>query len=232
MDLRLEGISHTYVSPSGEPRRVLDIPAWSLAPGDQVMLRGVSGSGKTTLFNICAGLMRPSSGNVYYGEQSLYALPEQVRDRFRAQHIGYIFQSHYLVSALTAQDNVMMPMMFAGKVPASKRRARAKDLLDTVGLADHAAYYPNQMSTGQRLRVGIARALANMPDVLLADEPTAALDTDAAETVMDYVQTACREANAVLVVASHDPALSARFPQVVHLKNGQLVVNEAEAETA
>ncbi|MEO0564033.1 MAG: ABC transporter ATP-binding protein [Chloroflexota bacterium] len=235
MSLRLDGIVHVYTSPTGEPHQVLDIPGWELAPGDQVLLRGVSGSGKTTLFNIMAGLLSPTHGTVSYEEQSLYALPERKRDVFRAGNIGYIFQSHYLVSSLTALDNVVMPMAFAGQTPRHTWKPQAKDLLAQLGLADRATYRPDQLSTGQRLRVGIARALANGPRVLLADEPTAALDPDAAITAMDFIQHKCEEANAILVVASHDPALTGRFETVTDLKNGHLTTehnpSQADQET-
>ncbi|MEL6269929.1 MAG: ABC transporter ATP-binding protein, partial [Chloroflexota bacterium] len=195
MQIQYDGIKHTYRSPAGEPRTVLDIPEWSLQPGEQVLLRGVSGSGKTTLFNITAGLMRPTEGKVCFGEQSLYALPEAARDKFRSRNVGYIFQNHYLVNALTALENVEMPMAFVNDMPRKKRRAIASEVLAKVGLADHIHYRPEQMSTGQRLRVGIARALANNPAVLLADEPTAALDPENAAQAMELIQESCKQNN-------------------------------------
>ncbi|GAB4527622.1 MAG: ABC transporter ATP-binding protein [Anaerolineae bacterium] len=222
MTIRFEQLTHIYKSPAAEPRKVLDIPEWRIAAGEQLLLRGVSGSGKTTLFNITAGLLRPTTGTVRFDDQSLYALPEAARDRFRARNIGYIFQTHYLLNTLTALENVVMPMAFGQAVPRGQWRARARDLLGQVGLGDHVDYRPAQMSTGQRMRVAVARALVNQPRLVLADEPTASLDEQSAQVVMALIQQTCRETNATLLVASHDPALQARFAQVVHLHAGEL----------
>lgn len=229
MSLRLEGLGHTYISPAGEARMVLDIGDFDLSGGDQLLLRGVSGSGKTTLFNILAGLMHPSQGEVHYDTQPLYALSEAARDRFRARHIGYVFQNHLLLASLTALDNVVVPMAFARSWPAREWKPRARDLLARLGMAEYAGYHPRALSTGQRLRVAIARALANAPTVLLADEPTAALDPRAAGVVMDLLQESCCEHRSILIVSSHDPALNSRFAQVVDLQAGRLVEREVAA---
>ena len=118
MKLHFYKLKHVYPGPADELRPVLDIPAWQLDDAQQVLLKGVSGSGKTTLFNIAAGLMHPTEGEVRYGDQSLYALSEAARDRFRAQNIGYVFQNHYLLPTLTAIENVIMPLAFGGEVDA------------------------------------------------------------------------------------------------------------------
>ncbi|WP_119072530.1 ABC transporter ATP-binding protein [Aggregatilinea lenta] len=228
MNVTFADLRHVYKSPAGDSRTVLDIARWEVDGGQQILLRGVSGSGKTTLFNIAAGLLAPTEGTVTYDGQKLYALAPGERDRFRARHTGYIFQTHYLLAPLTALENVVMPMAFARKYPAGQWKRDARDLLGRVGLAEYAHYRPAQMSTGQRLRVAVARALANRPDVLLADEPTAALDAGAAQTVMDLVQAICRENGASLIVASHDPALAARFPLAVDLEHGRLIAQAAE----
>lgn len=222
MNIRVEALRHTYTGKGLEPRTVLDIPSWSLQAGEQVLLRGISGSGKTTLLNIIAGLLQPTAGQVWLGEQALYTLREAQRDRFRAQQIGYIFQTHLLVPTLTALANVEMPLVFANQLPRSQRRQRAVELLDQVGLGSFTRHRPAQLSTGQRLRIAIARALANQPALLLADEPTAALDVTARDAVMDLMQQSCRAHNAILLVASHDPALNSRFDRVVDLQNGRL----------
>lgn len=220
--LRLLNLRHTYTASGLEARTVLDIPAWSLNRGGQVLLRGVSGSGKTTLFNVVAGLLRPSMGEVCLEDVALYKLSEPARDRLRAAKIGYVFQNHHLMPGFTALENVVMPMMFAGTIPAFKRNSRALELLTAVGLADYAQHRPNQLSTGQRLRVGIARALANQPVLVLADEPTAALDPASSESIMDFLQDSCRKTDASMIVASHDPALVARFPHTIDLRAGHL----------
>jgi ABC-type lipoprotein export system ATPase subunit len=222
LSLRIEALTHTFKSPSAEARTVLHIERWAVEADQQVLLRGVSGSGKTTLFNILAGLLHPTNGAVYYDGQSLYAWPEAARDRFRARHIGYVFQNHHLLASLTALENVIMPMAFARLLPAAQRRRRALELLANVGLEAFSAYYPKRLSTGQRLRVAIARALANNPRVLLADEPTAALDETAANTVMNLLQATCQANDAILLVASHDPALVDRFDMIVDLHAGAL----------
>jgi putative ABC transport system ATP-binding protein len=218
--LRVENLSHTYRG--AEARQVLTIGDWSLDAGAQVLLRGVSGSGKTTLFNVIAGLLRPTDGEVYHGDQALYRLPEEARDRFRARQVGYVFQNHHLVGSLTALENVVMPLAFARHAPRSTWHSRAHDLLVQVGLGEFVHSLPKRLSTGQRLRIAVARALANEPRLLLADEPTAALDEDAGAVVMDLLQTTCRANQAILLVASHDPALVTRFERVIDLRAGKL----------
>ena len=229
MSLVIHELHHIFRSPTGEQRPILDIPSWSLAAGSQVLLRGVSGSGKTTLFNILAGLLRPSKGTVTLNQQSLYALTESQRDPFRARQIGYVFQNHYLLSWLSALENVTMPLAYAKQVPQKHWKDRAISLLDRVGLADYADYRPAQLSAGQRLRVSIARALVNNPPLVLADEPTAALDPDTAETVIALIKTICHENNAMLVLASHDPSLSSHFGQALDLRAGKLLSQEVSA---
>lgn len=218
--LRLTDLTHTYQGAGLEVRRVLKIDQWTLAPGGHVLLRGVSGSGKTTLLNILSGILKPTTGSVELCGQRLFDLSEAVRDRFRAQHIGYIYQAHYLL-AMSALDNVEMPLAFMGQPPAVRRR-RAAECLERVGLGDVQHHRPDQLSTGQRLRVTIARALVARPAVLLADEPTAALDPDSAEQAMNLIQSVCREVGALLICASHDPALSDRFPLQYQFQRGEL----------
>jgi ABC-type lipoprotein export system ATPase subunit len=222
MKIKIEQLRHAYAGPEVEERTVLAIDAWSLEPGEQVLLRGISGSGKTTLLNILAGLLRPTSGSVWVGEQQLYALSEAGRDRLRAQSVGYIFQTHLLVPNLTAVENVEMPLAFTGNHSARARRLLACDLLTALGLEPFARRRPAQLSAGQRLRVAVARALVNQPKLLLADEPTAALDSEAATVVMELIQSRCQESGAILLVASHDPLLDCRFEKVCDLRAGQL----------
>lgn len=226
MDVVLQQLRYTYAAPGLEARTVLMIDDWQAASGAQILLRGISGSGKTTLLNILAGLLPPTTGLVRCGGQSLYALPEDERDRLRATTIGYIFQMHHLAPTLSALENVEMPLVFGRKLNAGARRARAYELLDSVGLRDFHRHRPLQLSTGQRLRVAVARALAAQPALVLADEPTAALDAESSHAVMDLLQESCRRTGATLIVASHDPALATRFDRVVDLRNGAL--HEAE----
>ncbi|QPC81264.1 ABC transporter ATP-binding protein [Phototrophicus methaneseepsis] len=228
--LRLDKLKHIYNNTSQTPRQILDIPEWELEPGQQVLLRGVSGSGKTSLFNIIAGLMQPTAGRIWFEGTDLYKLGEAQRDHFRAQHIGYVFQNHYLLPTLTTLENVIMPMMFARALPAQVRKERATVMLQQVGLQDHLDHRPARLSTGQRMRVAVARALVNQPALVLADEPTASLDSASAQSTMNLIQDVCQKANAILIVASHDPALFARFPQIVDLKEGHLQRNNEITE--
>jgi ABC-type lipoprotein export system ATPase subunit len=201
---------------------VLNIAEWQISAGRQVLLRGISGSGKTTLLNILAGLLPPTNGTVWLGEQSLYALRESQRDHLRATAIGYVFQMHHLAPTLSALENVEMPLIFGRRLNGAARRTRALELLADVGLAEFSRHRPVQLSTGQRLRVAVARALAAKPAVVLADEPTAALDVQASANVIALLQDSCRRSGAILIVASHDPALAARFDCVVDLHGGVL----------
>lgn len=227
MSLRFENITHTYRA--APQRKVLDIPALTLQQGDQILLRGVSGSGKTSFFNVASGLMQPTTGHIYYDATDLYRMTEAERDYFRSQNIGYIFQTHYLLNTLTALENVVMPLAFAKQTPSATWRARALDLLALFQLENHANHRPAQLSTGQRMRVAVARAIANSPRILFADEPTASLDQDSAKIVMDILQSTSREINATLLVASHDPALTPRFDQLADLTQGKITLHTQPA---
>lgn len=221
MSLRIAGLRHAYPSLTGAaPTVILEIPELDCAPGDQVLLRGHSGSGKTTLLNILAGLLTPSAGTVEVDGQALFALPEAARDRFRALHIGCIFQTHQLLP-LTALENVEMPLGFSGVRPRA-RRDQAAAILDQVGLIDFASYQPRQLSVGQRLRVAVARALVAVPRLLLADEPTAALDPESGAQIMALIQTSCRDQQTILITASHDPTLTELFERRLLLRGGRL----------
>lgn len=222
MKIKLENLRHTYQGNGQELRTVLEIDHWAVETGTQLLLRGISGSGKTTLLNILAGLLPPSGGAVWLDQRSLYTLRESQRDRWRAQNVGYVFQLHFLVPTLSALENVEMALVFSGKASAWQRRRRAKAILEEVGLTSTIHHHPHQLSTGQRLRVAIARAIVHQPLLVLADEPTAALDQEAGSGVMDLLQQVCQQRGATLLVASHDPALNQRFEQMLDLRNGRL----------
>ncbi len=220
MTLRLRNLRHIYREPGLPPREVLNIPVWSAEPGETILLRGKSGSGKTTLLNLISGLLTPTEGAVEVAGVDMARLPEAKRDRFRARHVGYVFQLHHLLP-LTALENVEMPLAFLGE-NSRERRTKALQALESVGLSEWARNKPAQLSTGQRLRVAIARALVIAPPVLLADEPTAALDGDMGLQVVELLERVCAEQHAILIVASHDPALINRFQRVVNIEAGQL----------
>ena len=228
MSLTVDNLSHTYSSSNLAERNVLSHVTFTLKAGEQLLLRGISGSGKTTLINILAGLLSPTSGNVTLGNQDIYAMAEAERDEWRRKTIGYVFQTHQLLPLLNAWENVAMPLAFAG-VSRGESKSQAVALLESVGLADHAANRPKQLSTGQRQRVAIARALINQPKLILADEPTAALDEGAAADALVLLQERCKKQNTILIVASHDPLLDGRFERVADLNYGNLVEHSVPA---
>lgn len=222
-EISIDDLRYAYASRDGEQRTILHVSHWEVSPREQVLLRGISGSGKTTLLNVLAGIAPPTTGAVWLGETSLYALNEGERDRLRAGSIGYVFQTHMLVPTLTALENTELPLIYAGERNKAKRHACAVSMLERLGLADVIARRPAQLSTGQRLRVAVARAVVASPQVILADEPTAALDTQNSVLVVDLLQELATESSATLIVASHDPTLNPRFKRIVDIKDGALV---------
>jgi putative ABC transport system ATP-binding protein len=194
----------------------LDVPA-----GRLLAVRGRSGSGKTTLLNLLAGLDRPDAGTVHLGDVEVSALPEAGLVQLRRTEVGVVFQSFGLVPILSAAENVGVPLRLVS-TPAAERDARVAELLELVGLADHAAQRPYELSGGQQQRVAIARALANRPRLVVADEPTGQLDSRTGAAVMDLLLRLVREAGTTIVVATHDPALTALADEVVELHSGRL----------
>ena len=211
--LEIRDIKKAYRSPDGELHTVLDIPSFEVAEGEQVALAGTSGSGKTTLLNTICGILRPDSGSVRIDGKSLDELSESDRDTFRAQHIGYVFQTFNLLQGYTALENVLLGMMFG---PGTDR-AFAMSLLERLGLKARADYRPAQLSIGQQQRVALARALANRPRLVLADEPTGNLDPRFAQEALDLIRGACREQGAALLIVTHDTKILEQFERVVHL---------------
>jgi ABC-type lipoprotein export system ATPase subunit len=189
--------------------RELDLGAKS-----HVCLVGSSGSGKTTLLNILAGVLAPTSGTVELGETALFTLSEPARDRFRAEHIGCVFQTFNLLQGLSALENLTLAQHFAG-ISSARARTRGLELLDLLGLADRAHARPAQLSVGEQQRIAIARAVSKRPGLVLADEPTASLDDDNARTAIDLLLDTCRDST--LIVASHDARLIERFSDVRQL---------------
>jgi len=221
--VRLDGVTKTYQP--GAPAAVADV-SLDVAAGEVVAIMGPSGSGKSTLLNLIAGLDRPTTGTVTVAGQRIDTLGEGALARFRARHIGIIFQFFNLLDDLTVEDNVLLPAQLAG---ASRRRARAlaRELLERMGIEPHRDAYPARLSGGQRQRVAIARALVNSPELLLADEPTGALDTATGKEIGRLL----RELNAAgqtLVLVTHDPALAQRYAaRTVALVDGQVVAETA-----
>ena len=202
----LHNVKKAFPLRGGLDLEVLDLEHLALPSGSTTVLRGRSGSGKTTLLNLIAGVTVPTSGTVRVGDTDVFALSEARRDRFRAEHVGYVFQTFNLLSAFSALENVMLAMMFAADVPQRLRRRRAADLLARLGLAERLAHMPAQLSRGEQQRVAIARALANNPPLVLADEPCASLDARTANEVLAIFLMVCRQDEKTLLLVSHDEA--------------------------
>jgi len=211
--LDITGLRKAYRSPDGEITPVIDVPHFVVAEGEAVGIRGASGSGKTTFLNLIAGILQPDAGHIRLGGQDLSTLSESARDRLRARTVGYIYQSFNLLQGYTALENVMVGMLFAGGVNG----ARATALLQRVGLAHRMNYRPSQLSIGQQQRVAVARALANRPPLVLADEPTGNLDTAHAAEALALIREICADEGAALLLVSHDPSILGTFSRIEDL---------------
>ena len=211
--LEISGLAKSFAAPDGDRSLIVDIPAFALAEGEQVAVRGSSGSGKTTLLNLIAGILQADRGRIVVAGQDLTQLAESGRDRLRARTIGYVFQNFNLLQGYTAFENVMLGMMFGPGID----RTRARGLLERVGLGHRLDYRPAQLSIGQQQRVAVARALANHPKLVLADEPTGNLDQRHAGEALALIREVCREQHAALLLVSHDPAALAAFDRVEDL---------------
>jgi putative ABC transport system ATP-binding protein len=205
--LELKELRKAFDLPDGGRLTVVDVPVFEMEARAQVALSGESGSGKTTFLNLIAGILTPDSGSVRLDGVELSALSEAARDRTRATAIGYIFQTFNLLQGYTCLENVLLGMSF-GPGPD---RARAESLLRRVGLGDRLGHYPRQLSTGQQQRVAVARALANRPKLVLADEPTGNLDHRSAGEALRLIREACAESGAALLLVSHDREVLAAF---------------------
>jgi putative ABC transport system ATP-binding protein len=242
MSLMLSQLRKQYVGPDGSVVPVIDIEHFTLADGEQVALVGTSGSGKTTLLHMIAGILTPDAGKILFnlnppgatmpadsrtksdvveyrsarvdGAVDLVQLSEAQRDVFRGRNVGYIFQTHHLLPGFTALENVLLGMSFTGR---KDDPSWATHLLKEVGLSERLHYKPAKLSVGQQQRVAVARALANRPKLVLADEPTGALDVNNAKQVLDLIRRLCDEVKASLLLVSHDPAITTQFPRVVTL---------------
>ena len=222
--LEIRDLKKIYRTPEGESLTVLDVPEFALEAEQQLALRGASGSGKTTFLNCIAGILRPTSGSVLLNGINLSVASEGQRDRVRAENIGYIFQTFNLLQGYTCLENVLLGMRFG---PGTDREF-ALGLLKRVGLSDRLDYRPGQLSVGQQQRVAVARALANQPKLVLADEPTGNLDPKNARAAIQLVREICEENGAALLLVSHDPAALEQFDDCADLAE----INHAAQEIA
>jgi putative ABC transport system ATP-binding protein len=214
--LLINNIKKSFQEPDGRRLPILDVDDFRVDAGEQAVLLGRSGCGKTTLLHVIAGISTPDSGEVRINGLDITQLEEAGRDRFRAETVGYVFQSFNLLSGFTALENVLLGMAFAG---GRRDVARARDLLGRVGLSHRHRHKPAELSVGEQQRVAVARALANRPRLLLADEPTASVDARHQQTVIELIRERCEEEGVALLLVTHAPEVSAQFERVVHLEN-------------
>jgi ABC-type lipoprotein export system ATPase subunit len=222
--LEVAGLVKAFASPDGESTTIIDIPLFTLDSQEQVAIRGASGSGKTTFLNLVAGILQSDKGEIVLDGRRLSTLSESGRDRLRATTLGYVFQNFNLLQGYTALENVLLGMLFGPGVDMK----HARNLLDRVGLSHRLTYRPSQLSIGQQQRVAVARALANRPKIVLADEPTGNLDRKHASEALALVREVCRESGAALLLVSHDPVVLGAFDRVEDLD----VLNRAAAAHA
>ncbi len=211
--LEIRNLKKIYRTPEGETLTVLDVPEFALEERQQLALRGASGTGKTTFLNCIAGILRPDNGSVRLNGIDMAAASEGRRDQLRAQTIGYIFQTFNLLQGYTCLENVLLGMSFG----RGANRAFARELLERVGLGDRLEYRPGQLSVGQQQRVAVARALANRPKLVLADEPTGNLDPKNAREAIKLIREICRESGASLLIVSHDQSVLEQFDDCADL---------------
>jgi putative ABC transport system ATP-binding protein len=216
--VKAEGLTKQVATPD----HVLTIvrhATFEVRAGEAVAILGASGSGKSTLLGLLAGLDVPSEGRVWIGGEDLFALDEDGRARLRGQLVGFVFQSFQLLPALTALENVMLPLELAGGADAA---ARARAVLGRVGLAERLGHYPRQLSGGEQQRVAVARAFVTEPRVLFADEPTGNLDSETGEHVIELLFEMNRERGATLVLVTHDAELARRCDRRIHIAAGEI----------
>jgi putative ABC transport system ATP-binding protein len=216
--LDLQNVSKTYQSGSRK-LTVLDQVTFSIQAGETIAIVGPSGSGKTTLLGLCAGLDSSSTGSVVLNGESLEKLNEDQRAAVRSRDVGFIFQNFQLLPTLTALENVMVPLELKKRTNAKEK---AMELLDKVGLKDRATHYPTQLSGGEQQRVSIARAFANAPKILFADEPTGNLDTETGTMIENLIFDLNKEQGTTLVLVTHDLELAAKTQRIVHIKGGKI----------
>lgn len=211
---------HYHIAHADQTLKILDDISFAIPTGQSVAIVGQSGSGKTTLLGLLAGLDVPSSGSVSVAGQALSSMSEDARAAFRAQHLGFVFQSFHLISSLSALDNVALPLDLRGE---KNSRQRAAEFLNQVGLAQRHDHLPSELSGGEQQRVALARAFANRPAYLFADEPTGNLDGQTGAHISDLLFDLNQQHGTTLVLVTHDEGLAGRCQRQLRLANGRLV---------
>ena len=218
--IRVERVSKVYHRDSIEIPVLKDI-SLNVEVGEFLALMGPSGSGKTTLLNLMAGIDKPTSGRIYVGDSEVSRMGESELARWRADHVGFIFQLYNLIPVLTAFENVELPLLLT-RLSRKERREHVKTALSVVNLADRMEHYPRQLSGGQEQRVAIARAIVADPAILVADEPTGDLDAKSADEILELLQRLAGEHRKTIVMVTHDPKAAAVASRMVHLDKGDL----------
>lgn len=218
--LRIRDLRKSFVNSHKEVFKVIDINDFEIDSGQQIAVSGDSGSGKTTFLNLISGIIRPDSGNIFINETDITKLSESKTDRFRAKNIGYIFQTFNLLQGYTALENVMIGMMFSGR---SDRKV-SENALAKAGLSGKFNSKPSELSVGEQQRVSVARAIVNSPGLILADEPTANLDTENSKIVIQLIKEICNEKNISLITVTHDPLIIENFRNVKNFSEINLTV--------
>ncbi len=221
-ELELANVSRTYFAGGAEEVRALRTLDLRIASGSFVSVEGPSGCGKTTMLNLVGLLDAPTSGEVRWDGHSVGGLSDRERARLRLRSVGFIFQRFYLLPTLTAQENVELPMRALG-LPREDRTRRAAELLSEVGLSDRGRAFPHQLSGGEEQRVAVARALANQPGLLLADEPTGELDSGNTRAILDLLVRVRSARSATLLLVTHNPEVAARAGRHLTMRDGSVV---------
>ena len=223
--IRLDDATKSFGGRGGQLFPALRGVSLRVASGDFIAVLGKSGSGKSTLLNLIAGIDRPTSGEVHAAGADLNTLDENKMALWRGRNVGVVFQFFQLLPTLTVEENILLAMDFVGEIRAGDRRTRARELLELVGLSDQAAKLPSALSGGQQQRAAIARALANDPPIILADEPTGNLDSETSAAVVELFHALIGQRKTLLIV-THDDKLARRAHRVIQLKDGLIFVDQ------
>jgi lipoprotein-releasing system ATP-binding protein len=220
--LEARGVTRELAVAGAPPARILDGVSLSVARGEFVAITGPSGSGKSTLLYLLGGLDHPTAGEILLDGRNLAAMDDEALTLLRNEAIGFVYQFHFLLPEFTALENVMMPILAGGRTPRKEAMARARDLLGEVGLADRLDHLPRQLSGGQQQRVSLARALANKPLLLCADEPTGNLDTANTERIVELLLTLNRTMNQTVLVVTHESSVADKAGREIRVVDGKV----------
>lgn len=217
---RLANVSKVYETAAARIT-ALERMSWEVLPGEAVALMGPSGCGKTTILNLLGGMDRPTSGDIWVNGENVAHMTERQLERYRLRQVGFVFQFLNLIPSLSAIENLELPMLIAGTLPAERRR-RAETLLETVGLKEKAFKLPEELSGGEQQRVAVCLALVNDPPIILADEPTGNLDSNNARIISGMLVDLAQSRGKTVIMASHDPKVVEQFHRVYHMRDGAI----------